>query len=728
MSLLVPAALAFGIIIPIILLLYFMRPKRQERVVSSTLIWQQALQDLQASRPWQRLRITPLLLLQILAAIVIVLVLARPATFIRSPIGGDSIIILQASASMQATDVPPNRFAEAKSRIADLIAGLGPNDHLSLISMARVPQVLIASSSDKQQLTAALQRAKVTNQDADLEQALSLASSLAAGHTNIQVLVIGDGHVLQPDQPLVFSFPIHYLQIGTDAPNTALLALASRTIQGNLVALAQVANYSHQQRSIPVELYADGKLIGVETIALAAEASGALQWSPLPPTTRFLHAHIIAQDPMTVDHDAWAIVGGAMPGRALLVTKGNSFLEAALRLQSNLDLFETTPDKYVDTGTFDLTIFDGFVPPTLPAGDIFFVNPPKGSYIFGTSGPEITVSRISAGTDTANVLQDVDLSSIHVLRISHQFTPASWAQPIIVTPQTPLLIAGETGNRRIAALSFDLHESDLPLQSSFPVLIFNLVNWFLPPPVPGDGQIAPDTPVTIQTWPGVDRVTIAAPGQQAVTVAPPFPVATFNQTDTVGIYFVTQHVQSQQHNGAFAINLFDPLQSNLVPAAQLPVAHSTPFDAGNSTLPRALLELWPWIAAFLLLVLCAEWWLFGSNYTLPSISRVQSSAYTRTTGRLQQRQPPGSRKDGGKLTSLRNQLETRYRNLTKRVTKTTKRLMRRIPGGSTEHGERRLGNGLYGRDSSRPRARSRVQSRGVMNHARTNQRLTGKQG
>src|SRR3989442_128839 len=326
MNLLVPAALAFSIIIPVILLLYFMRPKRQERVVSSTLLWRQAVQDFQASRPWQRLRITPLLLLQILAAIVIVLVLARPATLIRSPIGGDSIIILQASARMQATDVAPSRFEEAKSRIADLIAGIGPNDHLSLITMARVPQVLIAASSDKQQLTVALQRAKITNQDADLEQALSLAASLAAGHTNIQVLIIGDGHVLQPDQPLVVPFPVHYLQIGTDAPNTALLTLASRTIQGNLVALAQVANYSHRERSIPVELYADGKLVSVQTIDLAAEASGALQWGPLPPATRFLHARIIAQDAMTIDHDAWAIVGGSIPARALLVTKGNSFL------------------------------------------------------------------------------------------------------------------------------------------------------------------------------------------------------------------------------------------------------------------------------------------------------------------------------------------------------------------------------------------------------------------
>jgi VWA domain-containing protein/aerotolerance regulator-like protein len=668
MSLLIPAALAFSIIIPVILLLYFMRPKRQERVVSSTLLWRQALQDLQASRPWQRLRITPLLLLQILAAIVIVLVLARPATFIRSPIGGDTIIILQATASMQATDVPPSRFEEAKSNIADLIDGLGPSDQLSLIAMARTPQVLIAFSSDKSQLTAALQRAKVTNQDADLEQALSLATSLAAGHTDALVLVIGDGHVLPPDQILVVPFPVHYLTIGTDAPNAALLALASHTIQGQLVALAQIANYSHQQRSIPVELYADGKLVGVQTIVLPAGASGALQWGPLPPTTRFLHAHIISQDAMMTDHEAWAIAGGSMHGRALLVTRGNSFLEAALRLQPNIDLFETAPDKYTNVGNFDLTVFDGFVPSNLPTGDIFFVDPPTGSYIFGKSGSEITISHISAGSDSQNLLNEVDLSSIHVLRVSHQLTPASWMQPVIVTPETPLLIAGEKDNRRIATLSFNLHDSDLPLQSGFPILIYNMLNWFLPLPVPGNGQIAPGTPVTIQAWPGAERITVTGPGQQPVTVAPPFPVTAFHQTDKTGIYDVTQYTRGQELHGAFAINLFDPLQSQLAPASRLPIAQSTPFDSGGSTVPRVLREIWPWIAAFLLLVLCAEWWLFSRSYTFRGISNLErsdSSQHSRPSNRPQQ---PGA------IATLQNQVQTQYRAVRKRITRVRKRL------------------------------------------------------
>src|SRR5579883_2239346 len=214
MSILVPAALVFSAIIPIILLFYFMRPKRQERVVGSTLIWQQALQDLQASRPWQRLRITPLLLLQLLAALFIVLVLIRPAILSNNPLSGNTIIILQASASMQATDVAPNRFESAKNAIDDLIDNLGSNDTLSLITMARNPQVLIADSSDKTQLHEAVQRARVTNQDADLEEALALATSLAQGRSNTQILVIGDGHVINPDQALVLPVPVRYMRIG----------------------------------------------------------------------------------------------------------------------------------------------------------------------------------------------------------------------------------------------------------------------------------------------------------------------------------------------------------------------------------------------------------------------------------------------------------------------------------------------------------------------------------
>src|SRR5581483_3890980 len=675
-------ALAFAAIIPIILLFYFMRPKRQERVVGSTLLWQQALQDLQASRPWQRLRITPLLLLQLLAAVVIVLVLTRPAIFISSQLSGDTVIILQASASMQATDVAPNRFENARNSIADLIDSLGPDTRISLITMARTPQVLIAESQDKAQLSAALQRAQVTNQDADLEQALSLAASLAAGHANAQVLVVGDGHVTNADQTLVLPFPVRYLRVGTDAPNVALMALSSRSTRGQLFAFAQVANYSHQQRSIPVELYGDGRLVNVQTVVLPAGATGALQWGPLLPSTRFLHAHLTSQDAMSVDHDAWAIVGGSIHGRVLLVTEGNSFLQTALRLQPTIDLFETTPEKYAPVGNFDLTVFDGYVPKTLPNGSLFFVNPPSGSYLFGTSGPQIQVSHFSAGNDPLNLLNNVDLGSIHVIHASHQLKPAVWAQTIIAAPETPLLVAGDVANRHVAVLSFDLHDSDLPLQPAFPILIQNMTGWFLPQPVGNSGQVAAGVPVTVQTWPGADQVTITDPNNLSTAVGPPFPVTPFARTNNTGIYQVTQRVHGQTLHGAFAVNLFDPAQSQLAPAAALPVLHSADFTPNGNTVSRQLREIWPWIAGLLLLVLCAEWWLFSRGYRQRSATATQRVARTggATGGKLQQHSDAAHQgnainrvSDALKLVPTMRLVQERYRKVKKQVMKINKR-------------------------------------------------------
>jgi Ca-activated chloride channel family protein len=684
MNLLIPAGLAFGAIIPIILILYFMRPKRQERVVGSTLLWREALQDIQASRPWQRLRVTPLLILQLLAAIAIVLILARPAIFASSPISGNTIIILQASASMQATDVAPNRFERAKNTIADLIDTMGPSDQLSLISMARTPRVLITQSRDKGQLYAALQQANVTNQDADLTSALSLATSLAATQPHAQILVVGDGHVMQPDQAIALPVPVSYMPVGTNAPNVALTALASRFIEKTFTVVANVANFSHQSRSVPVELYADGSLVSVQTVNLPAGANGSVTWTTVKPTAHILHARLLSQDAMSIDQDAWAIVGSSFHGRVLLVTKGNAFLLAALRSQPNVELFTIEPEKYSSTMSYDLTVFDGYAPPTLPEGNLLFVNPPEGNYLFGSSGPLSAISHINIGKDSINMLANVDLSSIHVVHASHQLQPALWAQTIINAPETPLLIAGENNNRRVAVLGFDLHDSDLPLQPAFPILMHNMTNWLLPPPIPENVTTTPGTPLSIQTWPGADRVTIIDPHNQSTVIGPPFPVNPYTKTDTIGVYQVTQHVHEHDLNGAFAINLFNANQSNLAPARQLPVVDSTNLLEDKNAIPRQLREIWPWVAAFLLLVLCAEWWLFSRNY---------KSQRTTTSGRQQEKRG-GTRsetKDGGgarvgavgivpradptpTMIQLQNQVRQRYIRFKGQIRKIRRRL------------------------------------------------------
>jgi hypothetical protein len=56
MNLISPQNFSFAGLIGIIVLLYVLRLKRREHVVSSTMLWQSALRDLQANSPWQKLR------------------------------------------------------------------------------------------------------------------------------------------------------------------------------------------------------------------------------------------------------------------------------------------------------------------------------------------------------------------------------------------------------------------------------------------------------------------------------------------------------------------------------------------------------------------------------------------------------------------------------------------------------------------------------------------------
>ena len=66
MTFLAPYNLAWlALLIPLIVL-YILRRRRQERLVGSTLLWEQALRDLRAERPWKKLTPQVSLILQAL--------------------------------------------------------------------------------------------------------------------------------------------------------------------------------------------------------------------------------------------------------------------------------------------------------------------------------------------------------------------------------------------------------------------------------------------------------------------------------------------------------------------------------------------------------------------------------------------------------------------------------------------------------------------------------------
>src|SRR5262245_26067641 len=119
----VAAGLA-AVVIPALVILYFLKLRRRQETVPSTFLWKRAVQDLQVNAPFQRLRKNLLLLLQLLVLGAALFALARP--IIKTDLASEKsvIILLDRSASMKTKEGDKTRFDLAKEQALRLVKTL----------------------------------------------------------------------------------------------------------------------------------------------------------------------------------------------------------------------------------------------------------------------------------------------------------------------------------------------------------------------------------------------------------------------------------------------------------------------------------------------------------------------------------------------------------------------------------------------------------------------------
>src|SRR5918999_5604497 len=129
-----PLALLGLLFLPVVVAMYLLKLRREEAVVPSTLLWTRLVADVEANAPWQKLRRSLLLLLQLLLVLILALLAARP--FLERPAGlaRDIVLIVDASASMAATDVVPDRLTAAKQVAIDSLKNLPTGGKVSVIA------------------------------------------------------------------------------------------------------------------------------------------------------------------------------------------------------------------------------------------------------------------------------------------------------------------------------------------------------------------------------------------------------------------------------------------------------------------------------------------------------------------------------------------------------------------------------------------------------------------
>jgi Ca-activated chloride channel family protein len=658
MPLLAPLALAGLAFIPLIVAFYLLRLRRAERTVSSTYLWQMLVRDLEANAPWQRLRRSLLLLLQLLLVAILVLAAARPFAEHPAGLSRDLILVIDASASMGATDVFPDRLTAAKRAAVDALAGLPSDGRVSIVAAAETARVVANEVTDRGRAADAIGGIALSNASGDLGDALKLAGALAARARGAEVLIVTDD-ATSAVPTVHIDAPIRVITVGRERRNQAIVALAVQAGAGGVKRslFVSVANLDTQSVTRRLEVSADGAPFTARDVFLDPLTRTDVVIDELPAGAGVVEARLTAVDgasgagdQLAADDTAWAIVPSDRLQRILLVGPGNVYLQNALSLLPNVELYGASGADYAATtglDKFDLVVFDGYLPPTLPDKPILAIAPPGTSALGVVTG---TLDTPAVGTPAPDepLLHDVDLTRLHVARAVRLDLPA-WARTVIPGPHgAPLLYAGLRDGLVTAVLAFDLHQSDLPLQVAWPILVANLsgellgrdastlqplrpgapIELLLPPGAAGMRVTAPDGAVTelvpgatgasSVTFVGTGRLgvyradTIAGAPKPAPTTASPGPGSA--SPGPSGTASASPNPAPSGNAGAtsagpvrFAVDLFDQAESNIAPGdgARLSALGGPPTSGGTPGVARD--EWWIPVALIALLLLLVEW-------------------------------------------------------------------------------------------------------------------------
>lgn len=608
MSFLAPAALALGLLLPVVVALYLLKLRRKEHEVSSTYLWRKMIRDVEANAPWQKLKPSLLLLLQLLFLAVLILSAARPYSLGQDAVGQNLILIIDSSASMSSGDVRPTRLEAAKSRAVQIVDSTPGDRRVTVIEAGSEARLWVSATSDLRLAHQAIEQIQPGMGGSQLDLALELASAVASRQPDTDIFVLSDGRGTLPERLLIHG-SLHYVEIGLSAENQAVSQFNLEYLAGGgLQAFIQAANYGGQPAQRRLTVLADGQVVSAYDLDLPAGGAVSLVAGDLPATARTIAARLEGSDPLAADDAASAAVRPPAPVRVTLVSNGNLYLRTALDLLPTVELSAVQPGDALPEGGSDLVIFDRFMPDTLPAsGALWFIAPPKSAPFFNVTG--LVESPAVRAVDASDpLLRNVALDEVYI-HDSVGISLPGWANTALAGDladgsSIPLLIYGDQDGRRIAVLAFDLSHSDFPLNVAFPITLANTLNWLVPSAggsVPA--ALQPGETLALDLPAGAPQAVFTRPDGARTTVQAVDGRAVFSDTGLLGVY------QVQWPDGLpvqFAVNLFSPVESNISPLDNLPGIESQAGGASAGA-QAGQREWWRWLALAALLLLAAEW-------------------------------------------------------------------------------------------------------------------------
>ena len=324
-----PEALWLAALALPVIALHLLRPRRTPLVVSSTEVWRSIAgsRPVSAADPWQRLRASVLLALQLAAVLLLALAAAGPQRISHPPLGPHTVYVFDASASMGALDGAPGRIDAARERALDLRRGAPAGSVASVVAAGARPTLLLEAAPDEASFERAVGDVAAGEGPADLPAAFAQAVGLSRADRPVDLVLLTDGALDAATRRLVPP-GTREVRVGDRTTNRAITRLAVEERAGAVLARVTVANLGGPAVTQTLHLDVDG--VAATQLEVDLPAGATVERDVELPAGEVVEARLDGEDLLSLDDSAVGVVARRRGLRVLLDGPPDSYLDTLL--------------------------------------------------------------------------------------------------------------------------------------------------------------------------------------------------------------------------------------------------------------------------------------------------------------------------------------------------------------------------------------------------------------
>lgn len=454
------------ITIPLLILLYILKRKYREEVIPSTLLWNEVYKNTRANTPWEKLRKNIMLLLQIIILLLLIFSLMRPFLNFGGKTYKNIILVIDNTASMTAEYGDGTRLDEAKRLAKEVLSSTKDDTNTYIISFDGNSNLLQNGDFNKEVSNEIISSISQSYNTGEISEILSFVKAIGEGiEEEYEVIAITDRDFSLGD------VNGKVVSLANSGVNASIDNISHKFLEDKVRVIATITNRGSGEYSGDFSIYDGEELITVEALELNEGENKTLTFDLSSIKSETLRGELSRKDMILEDNTYNHVIGKKKVNKVLIVTEENLFLEKAFSSIQNTEVYKTnSASNLTSADSYDLYVFDGITPDIMPSkGSILFINPSSNEFFNVISGGEGGEAKAVIG-EVSKYLEDTTFTAAKYNSIEIPY----YGRGFLNIDEDFIGFKGEVDGRKIAALSFDLHNSDFPLKKEFPILMYEL--------------------------------------------------------------------------------------------------------------------------------------------------------------------------------------------------------------------------------------------------------------